>query len=110
MLRRNFLLGLSWMTLLGWAWAQPTPEQLASLLLGQPVDRVPQETLEDLQLLRTRPLAELPNWPAGEQAAQRVLLRLLEGRAWPWVPFANAPAQPPAQRADWGQPWPTITK
>ena len=109
MLRRDFLLGLGWMAMLGWAWAQATPEQLATLLLGQRVGQVPPETLPDLRLLLTRlsgsSLQELQNWPEGEQAARRVLLRLLEGRSWAWVPFANAPAHPPVRRADWGQPW-----
>ena len=109
MQRRNFLLGISSTVMLGWAWSQPTPEQLASLLLGQRVDQVPAECLPDLRLLLSRlsgsSLQPLENWPEGEQAARRVLLRLLEGQSWAWAPFANAPAHPPARRADWGQPW-----
>ena len=109
MQRRDFLLAFGWMAMLGWCWAQATPEQLASLLIGQRVDRLPPETMADLRLLLTRlsgsSLQELQKWPEGEQAARRVLLHLLEGRSWAWVPFANPPAHPPALRADWGQPW-----
>ncbi|ODT56341.1 hypothetical protein ABS71_22000 [bacterium SCN 62-11] len=95
------------MSLLGWSWSESEPEQLASALLGERVTRLPAETLPDLQLLLSRPnsLSRLAGWPEGEAAARRVLLRLLEGRGWDWVPFANAPARPPAQRADWGSPW-----
>lgn len=107
MRRRDFLLGLGWMGLMGWSWAQSRPEQMASLLLGERVTSVPPETLEDLRLLMSRAdsLEKLQGWPEGEAAARRVLLKLLEGRPWQWVPFANAPAHPPARRADWGRPW-----
>ena len=68
---------------------------------------IPPETLADLRMLLTRAdsLEQLHQWPEGEAAARRVLLRLLEGRGWEWAPFANAPARPPARRADWGRPW-----
>lgn len=105
MRRRDFLLGLGWMSLLGWSWAQARPQDMASLLLGERVDEVPADILPDLRLLMSRGADALQNWPEGEAAARRVLLRLLEGRGWEWVPFANAPARPPAQRADWGRPW-----
>jgi hypothetical protein len=107
MQRRNFLLGLGWMAMLGWCWGQSGPEQMASLLLGERVEQVPPETLGDLRMLLTRAdsLEQLHQWPEGEAAARRVLLRLLEGRGWEWAPFANAPARPPARRADWGSPW-----
>ena len=95
------------MALLGWAWGQAGPEQMASLLLGERVDQVPPEAVADLRLLLTRAdsLEQLRKWPEGEAAARRVLLRLLEDRGWQWVPFANAPARPPAQRSDWGSAW-----
>lgn len=107
MQRRNFLLALGWMAAMGWCWGQSRPEQLASLLLGERVEQLPREILPDLELLLTRAdgLDQLRDWPEGEAAARRVLLRLLEGRPWNWVPFANAPDQPPAQRADWGRAW-----
>ncbi len=107
MQRRNFLLAIGWMAAMGWSWGQSRPEQMASLLLGEPVEYVPAEALPDLQLLVSRAdsLEGLRDWPEGEAAARRVLLRLLEGRGWDWVPFANAPARPPAQRADWGRAW-----
>ncbi|MBX3168503.1 MAG: hypothetical protein KF760_13885 [Candidatus Eremiobacteraeota bacterium] len=107
MQRRNFLLALGWMAAMGWCWGQSRPEQMASLLLGEPVAQLPPEVLPDLHMLLTRAdsLEQLRDWPAGEAAARRVLLRLLEKRGWEWVPFANAPARPPAQRGDWGHPW-----
>ena len=49
MQRRNFLLGLGWMAMLGWCWGQSGPEQMASLLLGDRVEQVPPETLADLR-------------------------------------------------------------
>ena len=107
MRRRNFLLSLGWMALLGWSWSESRPEQMASLLLGEPVTQLPLEVLPDLRLLMSRvdSLSDLHDWPEGEAAARRVLNRLLEGRGWEWAPFANAPAHPPVQRADWGSPW-----
>lgn len=95
------------MALLGWSWSESRPEQMASLLLGERVTEVPPETLVDLRFLTSRAasLADLESWPEGEAAARRVLSKLLEGRSWKWVDFANAPAQPPARRADWSRPW-----
>jgi hypothetical protein len=94
MRRRNFLLALAWCGLMGLGWDQSSPQQMASLLLGEPVDQVPLEILPDLMRA-----------DRDEAAARRALIRLLEGRAWKWVPFAQAPAQPPVQRQDWSRPW-----
>ncbi|MBS2039932.1 hypothetical protein JST97_33410 [bacterium] len=94
MQRRNFLLAVAWLGLMGLSWAQSTPEQMASWLLGERVEQVPPELLEDLRR------AEID-----EAAARRVLSRLAPMRAWKWVPFANPPGQPPARRPDWNRAW-----
>lgn len=94
MRRRNFLLALAWWGLMGLSWSQSSPQQMASLLLGETVEQVPPDVIPDL--LRA---------DRDESAARRALLRLLEGRAWNWAPFAHAPAQPPSQRQDWARPW-----
>lgn len=94
MRRRNFLLALAWCGLMGMSWAQSSPQQMASMLLGEAVDVVPLDVIPDLMLA-----------DRDEAAARRALLRLLEGRAWKWAPFAHAPAQPPSQRQDWARPW-----
>lgn len=94
MRRRSFLLGLAWCGLLGLSWARSTPEEMASQLLGEPVDQVPPEILDDLRMS-----------DRDEAAARRALSRLVQERAWSWVPFANPPGRPPARPAAWDLPW-----
>ena len=65
-------------------------------LIGSSIARAAKE----LNLAGTIVLAD-----RDEAAARRALLRLLDGRAWRWAPFAHAPAQPPSLRQDWARPW-----
>ncbi|MFN8606325.1 MAG: hypothetical protein U0931_02250 [Vulcanimicrobiota bacterium] len=94
MRRRTFLLALGWLSLMGPGRPQTSPEQIASLLLGEPVEQVPPDLIGDLMRAER-----------DEAAARRALARLVEGRAWRWVDFANPPARPPAHRSDWSRPW-----
>ena len=111
--RRTFLAGLAWIAIATPARSEPAREQqLAQLLLGEPVWEWPAELAPDFEaVLQRLPRIEeasleraLANWPAGRQSCQRILTRLLD--PWKVCSFANRPGQPPPQAANWGRPWP----
>jgi len=111
MQRRTFLIGLM-LALAGSAWGEDRRFALGSLLLGSLPESLPEELGRELDALEARLQlsectpealqARLQNWPEGEQACRKFLLRWLD--PWAVCDFAHRPGCPPPEVVDWSRP------